>query len=193
MAHPSRLSGDWGIGRLAAGRVKGFDTLLAAAYYLEKTIPNLQVLVVGDGPRCPFLRDIAERLGIQTRVHFVGPAEDIRVPLALMDVFVFCSRWPEAFGLTLIEAMTAGKPVLATTAGAVTEVIQHGVEGWLVPPDDPMLMAEGVAQLLNDRATACRRGRRAQGRVREAFSLDRMAAEIETVYREAVSSRITRS
>ncbi|MBI3324787.1 MAG: glycosyltransferase family 4 protein [Candidatus Omnitrophica bacterium] len=173
-----------GIGRLAAGRVKGFDTLLVAAALLEHLVPDLQVLIVGDGPRRPFLEDMAMRLGIRSRVHFIGEAQDIRIPLALMDLFVFTSRWPEAFGLTLVEAMAAGKPVVATQAGAVPEVISHDVDGWLVPSDDPSAMADGIARLLHDRAAAMRLGRQAQHRAHEAFDLERMVEQIEQVYEE---------
>ncbi len=175
-----------GIGRLAEGKVKGFDTLLVAAALLKDTIPELKIFIVGDGPRRPFLEDVARRLGIRHRVHFLGSTEDTRVPLALMDLFVFTSRWPEAFGLTLVEAMAAGKPVVATQAGAVPEVVRHDVDGWLVPPDDPVLMAEGIARLLGDRATAARLGQQAQHRVQERFGLERMATEVEAVYREVL-------
>ena len=178
-----------GIGRLAAGEVKGFDLLLVAAYLLQDTVPGLQVLIVGDGPRRPFLEDVARRLGVRHRVHFVGTAQDIRVPLALMDLFVFPSRWPEAFGLTLVEAMAAGKPVIATWMGAIPEIIQHGVSGWLVPTEDPASLAEGIARLMNDRTAARRIGYQGQTRVREAFSLDRMTAEVEKVYQEVVDRR----
>ena len=173
-----------GIGRLAAGRVKGFDSLLVIAHLLKESVPTLRVLMVGDGPRRPFLEDVARRLGVQDRVHFVGEAGDIRVPLALMDLFVFPSRWPEAFGLTLVEAMAAGKPIIATQVGAVPEIVRHGMEGWLVPPEDPSAMAEAVVRLLRDRPTAHRFGRQAQMRAHEAFDLDRMVVEVEDVYRE---------
>ena len=182
-----------GVGRLAAGRVKGFDTLLVAAYLLEKRFPDLHVLVVGDGPRRPFLEDIVKRLGIRNRVHFVGEVEDIRVPFALMDLFVFTSRWPEAFGLTLVEAMAAGKPVVATKTGAVPEVIRDGLEGWLVPPDDPAAMADGALRLLTDRSLASKFRSQGQLRVREAFSLDRLAREVEAVYREVLKKDPTPS
>ena len=172
------------VGRLAAGRVKGFDTLLVAAMLLQEAVPTLQVLIVGEGPRRPFLEDVAERLGVRDRVHFIGEAADIRLPMAVMDCFVFSSRWPEAFGLTLVEAMAAGKPVVATRAGAVPEVVRHGVDGWLVPADDPAAMADGILQLLNDRARASRLGHHAAQRVREAFTLERLAAEVEAVYEE---------
>lgn len=180
-----------GIGRIASGRVKGFDLLLAAASLLREDFPNLQVVIVGDGPRRPFLDDVARRLRIRARVHFVGEVDDIRLPLALLDVFVFSSRWPEAFGLALIEAMAAGRPVVALRSGAVSDIIDHGTNGWLVPVNDPSALAEGIARLLRDPAMAARLGHQAQERVKEAFSLERMAKEVEAVYREvlAVSKR----
>ena len=175
-----------GIGRLAAGEVKGFDLLLAAACLLKETLPGIQVLIVGDGPRRPFLEDVAERLGILDNVHFVGEAEDIRIPLAAMNVFVFPSRWPEAFGLTLVEAMAAGKPVVAVRMGAVPEILCDGVDGFLVDPEDIQGLAQGIARALSDRELAEHMGRQAQLRVRERFGLERMAAEVEEVYREVL-------
>ncbi len=174
------------IGRLASGRVKGFDTLLAVARHLQQTIPDLQVLVVGDGPRRPFLEEKATHLNIRHQVRFTGAVDDIRIPLALMDLFIFTSRWPEGFGLTLVEAMAAGKAVVATYAGAVPEVIEHNVNGWLVPSEDPTAMAEGITRLLDNRAAAAVLGVHAQATVRERFSLDRMADEVEAVYHEVL-------
>ncbi len=176
-----------GIGRLASGKVKGFDAILVAAHLLAESIPNLQVLIVGDGPRCPFLEDVARRLGIRDRVHFLGTANDIRVPLALMDVFVFPSLWPEAFGLTLVEAMAAGKPVVAVEVGAVPEIIRNGVDGLLVPPEDSIALFQEIALVLNDKAMACRMGRQAQARAREMFDIERMTTEVEAVYQEVTS------
>ena len=174
------------IGRLAAGRVKGFDTLLVAAYLLGRRARDVQILIAGDGPRRPFLEDVAARLGVQKQVRFTGETQDIKLPLAVMDLFVFPSRWPEAFGLTLVEAMAAGKPVIGTRVGAVPEIIRHDLEGWLVPPDDPAALVEGIVRLLDDPATARRFGRQAQARVCEEFSLNRMAAEVEAVYEEVI-------
>ncbi len=175
-----------GIGRLAAGEVKGFDLLLAAACLLSKTIPGLQVLMVGDGPRRPFLEDVAERLDILSQVRFVGAADDIRIPLALMDVFVFPSRWPEAFGLTLIEAMAAGKPVVATRMGAVPEIMRDGIDGLLVDPEDIGALAENVARFLNDRTLAEKLSRQAQRRVQDQFDIEQTALNVEKVYQEVI-------
>ena len=175
-----------GIGRLAAGEVKGFDLLLAATCLLKETIPDLQVLIVGDGPRRPFLEDVAERLGILNQVHFVGGVEDIRVPLTLMDVFVFPSRWPEAFGLTLIEAMAAGKPVVATRMGAVPEIVRDGQDGFLVDSEDIQALAQNVTRLIKEPALAERLACQARERVQELFSVERMAAQVEDVYEEVI-------
>lgn len=180
-----------GIGRMASGRVKGFDLILMAASLLRATVPGLHVLLVGDGPRRPFLEQVARRLGVHDCVQFVGTAEDVRIPLALMDVFVFPSRWPEGFGLTLVEAMVAGKPVVAMRNGAVEDIVEHEVSGLLVPPEDAAGLAQSVIRLLKDRLLAERLGRAAQARVRDAFSLDRMATQIEAVYREVLAAHRT--
>ena len=166
--------------------MKGFDLILVAACVLKERFPGLQVLLVGDGPRRPFLEDVAKRLGVSHCVHFVGAVDDVRIPLAILDVYIFPSRWPEAFGLTLVEAMAAGKAVVATSHGAVTEILQHDVQGWIVPPNDPSAMAESIQGLLRDRAVVARLGAAAQARAREAFDVSRMVTEIEAVYREVV-------
>ncbi len=177
------------VGRFASGRVKGFDLLLAAAAQLSQQVSDLQVILVGDGPRRPFLEEKARHFGIRDHVFFVGTTLDTRVPMALMDVFVFSSRWPEGFGLALIEAMAAGKPVVATPVGAVPEIIVHDDCGWLVPPEDPQALADALAMLLRDPATSLRLGTRAQARIRERFSLRRMVDGVEAVYRELLGAR----
>ena len=176
-----------GVGRLAAGRVKGFDLLLGAAQRLLSTVPDLHILIVGDGPRRPSLEEKVEHLGLHGRVHLVGTAEDIRLPLAAMDVFVFPVRWNEGFGLSLVEAMAAGKPVVATRVGAVPDIVRHGQDGWLVEPEDVVSLADGIAHLLRDPSAARRMAQAAQERAREAFSLARMADQVEAVYREVTS------
>jgi len=174
------------VGRLASGGVKGFDLLLGAVHALRQERPELHVLIVGDGPRRPFLERLAVDLGLSSRVHFAGSAMDTRVPLALMRVFAFPVRWQEGFGLSLIEAMAAGKPVVATRTGAVPDIVEDGRSGVLVPPEDAASLAEGIARLLSDPAAASRMGGAAQARVRETFSLERMVDQIESVYRELV-------
>ena len=175
------------IGRMASGRVKGFDLVLAAIALLRDQMPHVVLLLVGDGPRRPFLEDVAQRLEIQDCVRFVGSVNDIRLPLALMDIFVFSSRWPEGFGLSLIEAMAAGKPVVATRVGATPDIIEDGRSGLLVNPEDPAGLAGAIKQLLLRPDLAAQLGSGAQVRVQSHFSLNRMVDGIEAVYREVVN------
>jgi glycosyltransferase involved in cell wall biosynthesis len=173
------------VGRLAAGGVKGFDVLLAAAKRLESRVPDLHVVICGDGPRRPALEDIARQLGLEDRVHFTGEADDVRIPLALMDVFVFPVRWPEGFGLALIEAMAAGKPVVASRVGAVPDIMEHGCHGLLAESDDASGVADHVEWMLAHPDEARRMGFAGQRQVQQRFTLERMAEQIEAVYREA--------
>ncbi len=175
-----------GVGRLASGRVKGFDLLLLATRALLPEFPTLQTVLVGDGPRASFLREKIAQLGLDGRVHLLGAAADVRLPLAIMDVFVFPSRWPEGFGLSLIEAMAAGKPVVANHVGATPDIVEHGHGGWLVPPEDPAALAEGIARMLRDPSRAAQFGQEARRRAQERFSLERMVREVEAVYHEVV-------
>lgn len=179
-----------GMGRLASGSVKGFDLLLASAARLSKTMPKLGVIIVGDGPGRQLLEANAKRCGLSERVCFTGLASDVRIPLALMDVFVFPVRSSEGFGLSLIEAMAAGKPVVATHTGAVPDIIEHAQSGWLVPPEDPGALTEAVGRLLRDGPTAAALGANAQERVRQHFSLDRMVTQVEAVYAELLSRQV---
>ena len=132
------------VGRLASGRVKGLDLLLEATRLLLRRHATLRLLMVGDGPRRPFLEAQVDALGLRECARFTGSLADVRVPLALLDVFVFPARWPEGFGLSLIEAMAAGRPVVATRAGAVPQIIEHGRQGLLVEPENPQALAEAV-------------------------------------------------
>lgn len=173
-----------GMGRLASGRVKGFDVLLLAMRRLAQQRPDAHVLIVGDGPRRPFLDQKIIDLNLRERVHFTGPVMDVRVPLALMDVFAFPVRWKEGFGLALIEAMATGLPVVASRTGAITSVIEDGVHGRLVSVEDDQALANVLLHLLQDPAGAQRLGRAGQERVRQAFSLGRLVDQVEAVYRE---------
>ena len=174
------------IGRFASGGVKGFDLLLAAVAELGNDFPDLQVVLVGDGPRRPFIEAKARQLGIDRMLRLVGTVADTRMPLALMDVFVFASRQQEGFGLALVEAMAAGKPVVATRVGAAPEIIEEGQSGLLAEPENPSAIAQNVAQLLRKSDVAAQLASAAQARAFNYFSLDHFVKNVESVYNELV-------
>ena len=139
---------------LAAGRLhpnKAFDTLLTA---LEQ-VPNAHLALAGDGPDRAALASQAARTNIADRVHFLGWRTDTAALLAACDLFVCPSRH-EPLGNVILEAFSAGRPVIAAAAAGPAELIDPGRTGLLVPIDDPQSLAEAITRLLNDPEAAAR-------------------------------------
>jgi glycosyltransferase involved in cell wall biosynthesis len=137
------------VGSLTRGR--GQDVLLRALGLLEK--PAVGVVAGEPHPRevdrvyAGELRDLASELGVDVR--FLGFVEDVGAVYAAADVFVNPARFDEPFGRAALEALAAGTPVVATTAGAIPEVLTDGVDALLVAPDDPAALAAAVDRLRN--------------------------------------------
>src|SRR5215218_10127562 len=129
------------VGRLAPQ--KGVGTLVEAAGLLED--PGAQILLVGDGPERKALERESERIGVADRLHFVGFFAHDRVPavLAHADLLILPSLYEE-LGTVLLEAMQAGLPIVASKIGGISDVIQDGVNGMLVPPGEPEALARAV-------------------------------------------------
>jgi glycosyltransferase involved in cell wall biosynthesis len=166
---------------------KGFDVLLKATNQLLGQVPELRVLLVGSGPHRIVIERAIRALGLLNRVHVLPGVTDVRVPLALMDAFVFPVRGREGFGLTLVEAMAAGKPVIASRMGAVPDIVEHGKSGWLVAPDRPQALAEGILHLLRNPAEAAQMGYAAKRRVDHSFHIARVADQVAGVYGEVAA------
>ena len=129
---------------------KGQHILLHALAMLQRDHPRLRGLIVGSPERHEHayedeLRALARGLGLEDRVVFTGFRRDVPALIQAMDLLVHASVSPEPFGRVIIEGMAAGTPVIGTQAGAVSEIIEDGVSGLLVAPDDPDSMARGIA------------------------------------------------
>lgn len=174
---------------LAIGRhvhEKGFDVLVEAVSRLDGTpAAGLDLLVAGDGPeRAALERAVAQR-GLAGRVRFVGRA-DRPTAAALFrgaTAFVLPSRH-EPFGIVNLEAMAAGRPVVATAVGGVPEVVADGVTGVLVPPEDPEALAGALARVAADPAAAAAMGAAGAARAR-AFDWADVTDRYNEVYRRA--------
>jgi glycosyltransferase involved in cell wall biosynthesis len=129
-----------------------------------------------------FVRDA----GLGARVRFLGHRTDVPDIVAAFDVAVHASITPEPFGRVLIEAMGLGKPLVASDAGGVPEIVIEGESGCLVPPGDHMAMARALRPLLRSAELRAAMGERGRRRVREHFSVERFAREMEAVYREVL-------
>lgn len=176
------LSPDWpvvgSVGRFEP--VKGYDTLLRAAALLRAHQPKVQFLLAGEGEEEPRLKRLAEALGVEDRVVFLGWQEDIPEILSALDLFVLPSR-NEGMGRALVQAMAMGKPIVATRVGGVPEVLGEGEAGLLVPPDDPVQLSQAIEQLLTDTELARQLGEAGERRA-PAYSAEKMVAEIESLY-----------
>jgi glycosyltransferase involved in cell wall biosynthesis len=162
---------------------KGLKYLLEAVAQLEQEAgkPVCQVLLVGEGPAEQSLRALSERLGISARVGFAGVRRDIPEVLSLMSIFILPSLY-EGFGIAILEAMAAGKPVVATMVGGIQEFVLSGQSGFLVPPGDAPALARAIKQLLDEPEKARAMGRQGQEHVKKHYSIESVVRQHEQLY-----------
>jgi len=166
--------------------IKGVQYLVAAAAQISTFFPDVECLIVGgDATLCDdykkSLQDLIVESGLQSKVHFLGPRQDVAELLQLLDVFVLPSL-SEGFSNALIEAMHAGKGIVATDVGGNSEAIENNKSGILVPVKDARALADAVIRLLSSPNELMRLGIAAQNRARALFSTSRMVREYETMY-----------
>lgn len=141
------------------------------------SLPETRLRIAGDGPEAPRLRELAVERGIADRTEFLGTRNDVEELLAGCDIFVHPATWSEAFGLAIVEAMASGRPVIASRAGAIPELIEDGTSGMLVPPGDERALRSSLQTLLGDRDLARKLADAGRARVEARFGLERCVAE----------------
>ena len=164
---------------------KGLPDLLEGLALLAPRCPSARTLIVGDGPERAALEAMASRLGIADRVLFLGFRADARRIMAQVDVVVHVPVY-EGFGLVVLEAMAAGRPVVTNDApGGVAEIVVHGETGLVVPASCPESLAQALAYLAEDPHERERLGE--SGRIRRAqhFSARGMVERITMAYEDA--------
>lgn len=173
------------IGRLVAQ--KGHDTAIQALASLRRAHPRATLVILGDGPLRGRIEALAGRLGVAEAVVLPGRSDDVAAWLARAEVLVHPSRW-EGFGLVLLEAMLAERPVVASAVSAVPEVVVDGRTGLLVPADDPSALAAALGRLLGDPELGRAMGRAGLAHAREDLSVARMADRTLAVYRAVLGA-----
>jgi N-acetyl-alpha-D-glucosaminyl L-malate synthase BshA len=168
--------------------VKRVDAVMAVFDRVQRRVPAC-LLLVGDGPDLPMALRLARDTGHGQSVHAVGAQEDVLPLLSVSDVFLLPSA-QESFGLAALEAMACEVPVVASRVGGLPEVIQHGVTGYLHPPDALDAMADSVVELLTDEPRRRAMGIEAAKQVGERFCADRIVPQYEDCYRRLVSARV---
>jgi mannosyltransferase len=187
------LPGRYAIGCFGRVRAqKGTDVFVEAMCRLLPNYPDFSAVVVGaiTPEQQGFASDLRRRIeaaGLQSRIRITGelPIEEVVRWYQRLAIYVFASR-NEGFGLTLIEAMSAGAALVASRAGAAEFVVEDGVTGMLTPPGDADALVAALEPLMRDPTMAVAMGERGRARVLEKFSLDAEASAIAEVYRALV-------
>jgi glycosyltransferase involved in cell wall biosynthesis len=167
-------------GRLAPH--KGYRQLIRAMPSVLREFPGARVIFVGDGPLEAELKGLADQLGVSDQCRFLGFRTDIPELQAVFDIFVLPSL-REGLSISLLEALAAGKPIVATNIKGNREVIDHGVNGLLVNPEDPAGLAEGIIRLIRDKELARGMGERAREKAKASFNEEAMVRRTLDLYR----------
>ena len=160
---------------------KGFEYLIKAIPKIVKDLPEAKFLIVGEGPLREKLEELGKRLKVKDNIIFTGFRSDIKEILASIDVLVMPSLL-EGLPMVLLEGMAMAKPIVATNIDGISEVLENGKTGLLVPPKDTDTLAEAIIEILNNKTKASHLGQNARKIVEEKFSVEKMVEQIEWVY-----------
>ena len=168
-------------------RRKGYDVLLEAVAALPPELGRRAVVAIaGEGKERARLERRAAGCGSGTRIRFLGDRADVGDLLAAADLFAMPSR-AEGLGVAALEAMGAGRPVVASRVGGLAFSVEDGTSGLLVPPDDPRRLAEALARAIGDPKLRTHLARGAEARARERFGPERMVDAYVSLYREVLA------
>ena len=176
-------------GRMTAGiiarlsDVKGHSVLIDAVSRLRADIPDIKLLIVGEGKQEGRLKEQVRSLGLQEYVEFFPVLNHTAEFLRVFDCFVLPSL-QEGLGLSVMEAQAAGLAVIASNVGGIPSLIKDGETGLLVEPGNSRQLSEALKRVLTDKGLACRLGREARQKAVREYGADKMAEKILNVYAE---------
>jgi L-malate glycosyltransferase len=162
---------------------KGYTDLIRAAGEVCRHFPKARFLLVGDGRERRELEKLTREVNLADNVVFLGKRGDVPSILNCCDLFVLAS-WSEGLSNSILEAMAAGLPVVATSVGGTPEVIQDGLSGLLVAPHDSSALARAILRLLQDSAFSQTLARAGNERVRKEFGFEKLLNELDKTYSE---------
>jgi len=173
------------VGRLVP--IKDHKTFLFGAKLILESEPNVRFVIVGDGPLMAELKKQSYELDIATHVCFTGFREDTDILLNMFDVFCLTSIH-EGIPMALLEAMSLGKPIVATRVGGISEVIDDNGSGLLIDSENPQSFADACIKVLRDKNLRASLSERAVSVVKEKFTLDVTVRLTQDLYRRVVQS-----
>ncbi|HPM42617.1 MAG TPA: glycosyltransferase [Candidatus Omnitrophota bacterium] len=167
------------IGRLS--KVKNHEMLLASVKPILQRMSNAKIIIAGDGPLRQVLEERAKEYTSSGRVLFLGTRKDVPEILKISDCFVACSE-SESFGLSVLEAMAAGVPVVSTCAGGLKEIVKDGVTGILISKNDAGALVDGIYRIYSDKLYAQGNASRAKEMVKISYGVDQMVKRYQELY-----------
>lgn len=167
---------------------KNHEMFLHAAAVVHNVMPEVRFLVAGDGPLAGYLSELARGMGLDSCVEFLGRVTDVPALLGRLDV-VCLSSDTEALPLSVMEAMAAGRPVIATDVGAVRDLVCPDETGYLVPAGDDSALAAAIHHLLSHPQDVADFGARARAAALNRFGIERTADAYESALRRAVDRK----
>jgi sugar transferase (PEP-CTERM/EpsH1 system associated) len=173
------------VGRLAP--IKNHAVLLKAMRKVVEDVPNVALLLIGDGPLKAEIESMVKEFGLDKQVSILGTRTDIPELMSIMDLFVLPS-FSEGLSLTLIEACAAGLPIVATRVGGNEEVVVDQLNGLTVPSNDQEALAKAITSLLSDVETSRKMGNNARERFEERFTLQDMVQKYQDLYTFCLTS-----
>ncbi len=169
------------VGRLV--EQKDYPTQLRAFALASAQVPELRMVLAGDGPLLNPLKELVHELGLEHRVTFLGLSTEVPLLMRSLDIFVLASKF-EPYGVVLLEAKAAGVPIASTSVNEIPEIVSDGQSGLLAPPGDPAKLAEILVKLATNPALRRRLGQRAVEEARERHSLQAMIKGYQEIYDE---------
>jgi glycosyltransferase involved in cell wall biosynthesis len=170
---------------------KGHECFLNAWRRIQDTAPGAVALLIGEGPTRPRMERLAAELRLTSTLRFLGNRSDVGAILSAVDVVVHPSE-QEGFSNAILEAMAAGRPVIATAVGGNVEALADGETGLLVRPNDPHMLAEAIERLLGSPTERRRLGLAGRQRAERSFGIDRMTHAYENVYSALINTNVPR-
>lgn len=169
---------------------KGIEHLILAMPRIRDAIPQAKLTIVGGGPASSSLQELTSKLGLAEAVTFIGQVANNQIEkyYASASIVVVPSVWAEPFGLTGLEAMSVGRPVIASRIGGITEWLKDGETGYFVAPGSSAEIAERAIQLLRDPALIEEMGRRGRA-ASQRWTVAQGAAELEQIFGEVIQNR----
>ena len=155
---------------------------------VHEHIPNARLVLAGDGFEKPRLKAMAKELGIENQVEFLGPVPFTQMPDLFRRCTIFClPTLAEAFGLSVLQAMSTGKPIVASAVGGIPHFVEDGKSGHLVPSCNAEALSDALIDLLQNPDKMATMGQHNRTLIEQHYSWPPIVAQIETLYQEVLS------